>query len=195
MGGLFLKLVDEPVLPHVHDAEARGLLHRHLNDGDGARRARRSVRAQHFGVVHLIHMVAGEDEHVIGVIHLDEVHVLIDRVRGSGKPRAALPRALVRREDVHAAVGRVEIPRLPAADIPVEQERLILREHADGVDTGVRAVGKGEINDSVLAAERHVGFCYLRRQRIQAGALAAGQQHGNTGFFQNEPLLPHNSAL
>ena len=129
-------------------------------------------------------MIAREDEHAVGVIHLDEVHVLIDGVGRAGKPRPALPRALIRGQDVHAAVDAVQIPRLTAADVAVEQQRLVLREHADGVDAGVGAVGQREVDDAVLAAERDAGLGDLRRERVQPRALPAGKQHGNAVFFQ-----------
>ena len=183
-GGLFLELVDKAVGPDVHDAEARGLLHRHLNDRDRAGSARLLVRTQHLVIVHFVHMVAREDEHAVGIIHLDEVHVLIDGVGRAGKPRPALPRALIRGQDVHAAVDAVQIPRLTAADVAVEQQRLVLREHADGVDAGVGAVGQRKVDDAVLAAERDAGLGDLRRERVQPRALPAGKQHGNAVFFQ-----------
>ena len=184
VGGLFLKFLDEAVRPDVHDAEARGLVHRHLDDRDRAGRAGLLMRAEHFIIVHFVHMVAREDEHAVGVIHLDEVHVLIDGVGRAGKPRPALPRALIRGQDVHAAVDAVQIPRLTAADVAVEQQRLVLREHADGVDAGVGAVGQREVDDAVLAAERETGLGDLRREGIQPRALPAREQHGDTVFFQ-----------
>lgn len=184
MGGLFLKFLDEAVRPDVHDAEARGLVHRHLDDRDRAGRAGLLMRAEHPVIVHFVHMVAREDEHAVGVIHLDEVHVLIDGVGRAGKPRPALPRALIRGQDVHAAVDAVEVPCLAAADVAVEQQGLVLREYADGVDAGVGAVGQREVDDAVLAAERETGLGDLRREGIQPRALPAREQHGDTVFFQ-----------
>ena len=184
VGGLFLKFLDEAVRPDVHDAEARGLVHRHLDDRDRAGRAGLLMRAEHFVIVHFVHMVAREDEHAVGVIHLDEVHVLIDGVGRAGKPRPALPRALIRGQDVHAAVDAVEVPCLAAADVAVEQQGLVLREYADGVDAGVGAVGQREVDDAVLAAERETGLGDLRREGIQPRALPAREQHGDTVFFQ-----------
>ena len=184
VGGLFLELVDKAVRPDVHDAEARGLLHRHLNDRDRAGGARLLVRTQHLVIVHFVHMIAREDEHAVGIIHLDEVHVLIDGVGRAGKPRPALPRALIRGQDVHAAVDAVEVPCLAAADVAVEQQGLVLREYADGVDAGVGAVGQREVDDAVLAAERETGLGDLRREGVQPRALPAREQHGDTVFFQ-----------
>ena len=43
-------------------------------------------------------------------------------------------------KDMHAAVEPVERPRLAAADIGVELQRPVLRQHADRGDSRVRAV-------------------------------------------------------
>ena len=190
MRGLLLELADGAVGAEVHDAEAGGLLHGDLNDRDRAGRLRLLMGAEHLGIVHLVDMVTGEDEHMIGIIHLDEVHVLIDGVGRAGEPGALFPGALIRREDVNAAVLGIEIPRLAAADIAVQTQRLILREHTHGVNAGVGAVGEREIDDAVLAAEGHVGLCHLGRECVEAGALSARQQHGNTGLFQNDHSFP-----
>ena len=123
---------------------------------------------EHFGVIHLIDVVAREDEDIIRVIHFDKTHVLINGVGRAGKPRAVLACGLVRREDEHAAVGTVKIPRLTAADVAVQAQRAVLRQHAHGVYAGVCAVGKRKINDPVLAAKGHIRFCNILRQGEKA---------------------------
>ena len=83
MGGLFLKLVDVAVLAHVHDTEAGGFLEGDLKHGDGAGGVLLKMLAEHVGVVHLVDMVAGEDDNVFGVIGLDKAYVLIDSIGGA----------------------------------------------------------------------------------------------------------------
>ena len=97
--------------------------------------------------------------------------------------------AEIGRQDVHAAVGDVEVPGLAVADVAVELQRAILGQHADGVDAGVCAVGKGEINDAVLTAKGNARLCHVLRQRVQARALSAGEEHGNTAFLHSSTLL------
>ena len=77
-------------------------------------------------------MIAGEYQHVIWVIALDECHVLEDRVRGSGIPPLARA-ADIWGEHIDSAVVPVKIPGLSGANIGVQLKRLILGEHADGV--------------------------------------------------------------
>ena len=61
-------------------------------------------------------MVAGQNHHVVRVHAVDKINVLIDRVRRATIPlRAALPG--VGRENVHAAVAPVQIPRTADAYI------------------------------------------------------------------------------
>ena len=96
--------------------------------------------AEHLGIVHFIYVVAREDENVIGIVHLDKSDILIDSVGRSGKPRACLAGCLIRRKYEHAAVRRVKIPGLTAADIAVELQRTVLREHADRVYPRICAV-------------------------------------------------------
>ena len=84
--GLLLKLADVAVLAKVHDAEARRLVHRDLEHGYRTRGVMLKMLAQHVGVVHLVDVVAGEDEHVFGVVVLDEADVLVNCVSGAGEP-------------------------------------------------------------------------------------------------------------
>ena len=189
MLGLFLKFRDIAVLAHVHDAEAGGLLQGDLQHGDGAGGVLFQVLLEHLGVVHLIDVVAGEDQHVLGIVVLNEGQVLVDGVGGAGEPGALLMGAQVGRQDVHAAVGHVQIPGLAGSDVGVELEGLVLGQHAHGVDAGVCAVGQGKVDDAVFAAEGDAGLGHVLGQSIQAGALAACQKHGNTAFLHKQPPL------
>lgn len=66
----------------------------------------------------------------------------------------------------------------------VEFQRLILGEHAHGLDTGINAVGKREIDDSVLTAIGYGGFGQVLGEHTQAASLTAGQQHGHYFLFR-----------
>ena len=139
MRGLFFKFRNRVVFIHIHNTKARRILPWHLHDGDGAICARFFVVSEHFSVIHLVDVVAREDEHILGVVHVDKADVLEDGVGRALIPRRAA-RALIRRQDVHAAVRAVEIPRLARADVAVELQRAVLRQNADGVDASVGAV-------------------------------------------------------
>ena len=107
MGGLFLKLADLVVVVHVHDAEPAGFIHGHLQHGDGNVCPSLLVVLQHFGIIHLINVVAGEDEDVLGVIQVDEPDVLIDGVGRPLIPGARVTGGDVGGQHMDAAIGAV----------------------------------------------------------------------------------------
>ena len=183
LGGLFLKFVDEVVFVHIHDAKARGFLHGDLQNGDGTRGTHLLVMLHHFGVVHFVDVVAGQDDHIFRVIHIQKTDVLIDGVGRALVPGALIPFAHIGGEDMYAAVGSVKIPRLAGADIAVELQRTVLGEHTHGVNARIDAVGQGKVDNTELAAKGDGRLGHMAGQRVQSAALTAGQQHGYAFFF------------
>ena len=179
---LLLEFVDGAVLAGIHDTEAAGLCQWDRAHGDGAVGLHLLVVAQHGGIVHFIDVVAGEDDDIVRIIALDEGDVLIDRVRGALVPLGFLTLG-IGRQDLHAAVAAVQAPRLAVADVLIELERLILRQHADGVNAGIHAVGERKIDDAILTAERDRRLCRVLRQHHQAAPLPARQQHRDAVLF------------
>ena len=159
--GLLLELVDHVVFVHVHDAEPGRLLHGDLHDRDGAGGVHGLVVLQHLLIVHLIDVVAGQDEDVVGVVQGDKADVLIDGVGGTLVPGALVPLLHIGGQDVDAAVGPVQIPGLAGADIAVQLQRAVLGQHTHGINAGVDTVTQGEVDDAVLAPEGDGGFCYF----------------------------------
>ena len=144
---------------------------------------------EHGGVIHFIDMVARKYQHIFGIIHLHEMHVLIDGVRRALVPAGARF-GLIRRKDMDAAVGSVEIPRLAVADVFVENQRLILRQHPHGVDPRIYTVGEREIDDAILCAECDGGLCNIVGESKQPAALSAGQKHGDAFLFSLHNKTP-----
>ena len=137
---------------------------------------------EHLVIVHLIDMVAGQDQDIFRIIFIDKADVLIDRVCSTLVPLRALA-ALIRRQGIDAAIQAVKIPSLAVCQIHVQDMRLILRQNTDGVDAGIDTVGQREVDDTVFAAKRHCRLRYVLGQYIQSAATAAGQQHCNAFFF------------
>ena len=102
-------------------------------------------------------MVARQHKHIFGIVPVDELNILIDRICGAAVPVGGFF-ALIGRQDLNAAEGAVKIPRQTVADIIVEKERLILRENTHGINAGVDAVGKSKVDDTVFSAERNGGL-------------------------------------
>ena len=132
--GLLGELDDLVVVVRGQDAEAGGLLPGHGHDGDREVGVVLLVSVEHLAIIHAVELVAREDEHVLGVLGLDVAQVL-----GHGVCRARVPCAArlrrVRREDRHASLTVVEVPRLAGADVGVKQIRPVLRENTHGRDT------------------------------------------------------------
>ena len=139
MLGLLVKLIDFAVLMSVENAEARGFLERNVDYRDGAGGVLLLVVLEHLVVVHLVDVVARKNYNIVGVVALDVVDILVDRVRGARIPVSALD-SLIGAQTVNARVHSVEIPRLSVADILVEDQRLILCQNADCLNARVNAV-------------------------------------------------------
>ena len=172
--GLLIPLGDAVVVVGREDAVAVRLFHRHLVQRHGDIGLVREVLQDQLFVVHLVDVVAGEDEHELGLRLFEEVDVLEDGVGGAAVPVGAFA-AEVRLQQRDAAAGAVEIPRPADADVVVEGARPVLRHDADARDVGVDAVAEREVDDAVAAAEDHGRLRALFAQHAEPVALTAGQ--------------------
>ena len=180
IGGL-LQERDQPVLfVDMHHAEAGRLHARHLDAADGNVRAALDVELQHVLVVHLVDVIAGQDDDVLRLVGLDDVDVLIDRIRGAGVP-LGFRYALARGQDVEAFIAfRAE--EVPAAlQVADQAVRFVLCRHADAADARIHCVGQREIDDARLAAEIDRGLGADVGQLEQPAAAAACQHIGHGG--------------
>jgi hypothetical protein len=103
---------------HLEDAEAGGLV---LGDGDhrhGRVRAALAVGLEHLAVVHLVELVAREDQHVARGRAPHVAQALADGVGGALEPVAALL-GLLGGEHAHEA-RREDVELVRHADVPVE---------------------------------------------------------------------------
>src|SRR4029077_15647292 len=80
LGGLFLEADNAPVLVDFDDPKLpRRLFDGNLNGGDGDLRSGVKVLLKHLRVVHLINMIAEEDEDEFRTIAADRVVLLVNR--------------------------------------------------------------------------------------------------------------------
>ena len=154
MGRLLDKGQDLVVGVDMHHAEARSLLARHFEAADGDVGALLHMLLQHLLIVHLVDVIAGQQHDELRIVALDDVDVLIHRVRRAEVPEL-LGNALARRQDVEAFVTfRAE--EVPAVlQMPDQAVRLVLGRHGDAADAGIQRVGQREIDDPGFAAEIH----------------------------------------
>ena len=170
------------VVVERQDAEAVRLADGHLLDRDGHVRALAPVLLDERAVVHLVDVVARQDEDEVGRRLADGLDVLEHRVRGAPVPlRGAVARD-VRLHHPDAAGGPVEVPRAPGADVVVERPRVVLGQDDDVVDVRVDAVAEREVDDPVLARERHGGLGADAREDRQPLTLTAGEDDREVRF-------------
>ena len=173
------RLLEEPGKPILavdfEHAELTRLFRRDLQHPDGRAGAALAMGAQHLGVVHLVDVVAGEDDQVARFLSGDGVQVLIDRVRGSQVPMLA--DALLRAEDLHELAQLVRDDAPAHAQMTAEGQRFVLKRDEDPAEPGIDAVAEREVDDPVRAAEVDRRLRPFLGQRVEAFTSPASQHH------------------
>ena len=174
MLGFFGELYDAAGLVDGHDAELAGrFLQRHLETADGHVRVLFRVRGEECAVVHLVDVIAREDQHEPRVVRTEDVEILVNGVGRAAVPFAAYP--LRRRQDLHEfALPCTRLEPGPALhQVPDQRMCLVLGQYADAADTRVDAVGERKIDDPELAAEIQGGLGAPAGEFVQSRPLAA----------------------
>ena len=168
--------VDHPTgLVHREDPHPAGVGERDPPDGDRHVGPLGAVRGNERLVVHLVDVVASQDEDRVGRVVVDDVEVLEHRVGRAAIPLRNATAGDVRLEHPDAACVPVEVPRPAEPDVVVERARVVLGQDDHVVDVRVHAVREREIDDPILAAERDGGLRANGREDGQPLTLAAGQ--------------------
>ena len=118
-------------------------------------------------------MIAGEDQVVVRVVAGEVAGRLADGVRGALKPVGALGR-LLGGENLDEAVGE-DVEPIGLRDVPVERRGVELRQHEHALETGVQAVADWDVDQPVLAADRHRRLRSHVRERKEPRAAAAAE--------------------
>ena len=138
LGRFFLKAHDAPVLVGFDNAELfGGFGSGDFNGGHGNIGAGFDVLFEHFRVIHLVNMVAGEDEDELGALAANRVDVLVH-----GVGRALVPllgHAHLRRENLDV-FAKAHERRPSSPDVSCEAEGFVLRENKDAPQPGIDAV-------------------------------------------------------
>ncbi len=154
VGRFFFKLDNAVVFVHHHYSKARGLVQRDLPDGDGAIGLVLAMKFQKIVIVHLVDVVARQDQHVLGPGTTDKVHVLVNGVCRALVPiRVRTPQKGL--QERYAAPGPVQVPGPAHADVVVQRTGTVLGGDADVVNPRVDTVAQGKINDAIFASKGH----------------------------------------
>ena len=144
------------------------------------------VIGQQVRVIHLVDMVAGQDDEVSRPGSLQNIEVLIDRVGGAAVP-GRLVEPLLRRQQVEE-LAHFRAQKRPAhLQMAQQAVRLVLGQDPDPPDPRIEAVRQGEIDDAELAAEKHRGLGAPVGQLLQPAAAAAGEDQRQR--LAGQPLL------
>src|SRR5262249_48600718 len=125
------------------------------------------VLSQHQFVVHLVDMVACENDDVLRAVAFDDVHVLKDGI-GSPEIPLALGGALTRRQYIEALVSLRPEEAPAALKVLYQAVRVVLGGDAYTADAGVERIRQRKIDDSGLAAEEDRRFGALVGQLHQS---------------------------
>jgi len=115
------------------------------------------VLLHHAGVVHLVDVVAGEDDDIFRFFRADGIDVLVYGVRRALVP--GLGDALHGRQnfdELAEFIGDYRAPTL--TNVAVERERLVLSKDVDVAKVRVDAVGQCDVDDAVLTRKRDGGL-------------------------------------
>jgi hypothetical protein len=170
---LLLERLDPSGLVEAEDPHRRGILDADRLRRDRDLRLRLVVVIDQIAEVHAIQMIAGEDEEVLRLVDQEMPQSLPHGIRGALEPVRVLGR-LLGREDLDEPAGEgVEAIRL--VDVAIERGGVELREHEHAPQVRVQAVADRNVDEPVLAADRHGRLRSRMRQREEAGALAAAK--------------------
>src|SRR5260370_30611838 len=136
---VFFESDNAPILVGFNHAKLLGGLRSwNVNGRNCDVRAGVAVLLQHPAVIHLVDMVARENENEFGTLAANGVDILVDRVGGALIP--LLRNAHLRRQNLEV-IPQPGQRRPAGADVPVQAESFVLREYEDAPQVRIDAVG------------------------------------------------------
>jgi NDP-sugar pyrophosphorylase family protein len=126
--------------------ETRSRFQRHLDERRSQVGVVFFVVADHFAVIHLVDVIAGENEDHRRPVILHVIDVLIDRVGAAPIPVRIFV-VFKRRQNGNAAIAPDHVPGGAGADVVDQRIGAVLAEDGDALDAGVEQVGQGKIDD------------------------------------------------
>ena len=166
---------------HLHRPVPRNLLRRNRQRRQRHVGIRLHVVRQHAAVVHLVDVVARQNNHVLRLLAADRVDILVHRVRRPHVPVRAGP-LHGRHQFKELAQFLRHNPRPPLADMPVQAQRLVLREHIHPAQSRIDAVRKRDVDNPVMPAKRHRRFGPVPREWKQPLSRSACKQYAKRIF-------------
>ena len=181
----FDKARDAPLRVRLHDAESLRFAARDRDGRNGQFRSGGKMGRHEFTEVHLVKLVAAEDEEIIPRAFEEIAQVLPHGVRRSLIPTGA-GRRLLRGQNFDEAARAEDVELVRPADVLVQRHAVELREHVDAADAGVETIADRDVDEAVFAPERHGRLGAVFGQRVKPLARSAAhddtQSLGEGGF-------------
>ncbi len=153
-----------------------GLFDRNIDRADHGIGAFGDQPMEHLHIVHLVDMVAGEDEHIVRLFGVEQKQVLIDRVGGALVPFFADPLLGWNRGDEFAEFGVQDVPA--CADVAVERVGFVLDEDGDFSKPRVEAIAERKIDNAIFPAKGNRRLGPMFGEGLETFAFPARQHHG-----------------
>jgi hypothetical protein len=186
IGRLLEEFLHPVRLVDLHHTELRTLFQLDRNAADRAIGPVRNMVLHDLRIIHLVDVIAGEDQDVIGTRFLDRIDVLVDRVGCPLVP--VLIDSLLRGQNVDELIEFAAQKPPAQVQMPIKTGRLVLRQHQHAAQAAVDAIGESEIDDAVDSPEGDRRFGTIPRQRFQASPFSARQDQGHHSL--HPPLPP-----
>ena len=180
--GLFDEGPDTAVAVHLHDAESRSFAGDDRNGGQGHVCALVDVVLHQLLKIHLVELIAAQDEHVVVIVGIDVVHGLAHGVGGALVPLAAGGGLLGGQHVDEARAEAIEL--VGVGDVRVERGGVVLREHEHAAHSAIQTIRNRDVDQSVLSSDGHGGLGAVCGEGIEARARAAAEDdrdHFNHG--------------
>ena len=133
-------------------------------------------------------MIAGQHENEPWRLHPQDVDILIEGIRGARVP--SFPHSLLGGKHVQELLQR-GVQEVPASLQVLDQAvRLVLGRDTDPANAGIDAIAEREIDDAVLATERHRGLGTPIGQLLQPRASPTRQDDGVGIAYQRRDRRP-----
>ena len=201
-GRLFLKAQHFSALGHFHHPESRNFIGRNRQRCQRHLRIGVPVVRQHPAIVHLVDVIAGKNDYMLRLLAADRVNILIHSVGRPHVPVGSGPlHGRHQLEKLAQLLGHNSRPAF--ADVPVQAQRLVLRQHINPAQSRIDAVGKRDIDNAVMPAKGHRRFGPVPGEWKKTFSCSAGEQYSNCVFHVHctplwllfpTPRLPLKSA-
>ena len=172
-GGVFRKGRHSIFVVDGHDVKSLGLFEGYIHARHSHIGLILHVFSQHLAVVHLVDMVAGEDQHIARSVGVEDVNILEYGIGGTLIPTGI--HALLCREEFDKFAEFAAQKSPTELDVTDEAVGLVLGEDADAANPGIETVGQAKINDAELAAKGYGRFGPPVGERPQAAAPLSSQ--------------------